>query len=355
MPKFQKGNPGGPGRPRGSRNAVNLMLDRLAVEAEVRKMGRRTRGVAGGGGTRGPGGPRGDRIARDHHARRSSGRACRAGRGDRRTDDHASGRCGPFGHAGHAPPRLRAGGAARSRRAAGGAGADAQGEAEMSLKARLKRLEAQVEWLEVDGMLRLCELKLELIDKERQIADHLAANPEAAALFAAAGITFIRPTPRPPPPLLPPINLVKEISSPAAQKAREVARRAGGGHGLSTRKPPVGHAPSSPPPFGHLPLRGRKSPGHRRPNRRRMRCCRGTCSFLRSHGDCTIPQAIGTTAIAPKKITTATAPTFDGVLSFSAAKATGKSLALPVSAWDRHDAVAGGKARWCIRFMNERR
>jgi hypothetical protein len=41
MPKFQKGNPGGPGRPRGSRNAVNLMLDQLAVEgaeAMVKKM-----------------------------------------------------------------------------------------------------------------------------------------------------------------------------------------------------------------------------------------------------------------------------------------------------------------------------
>jgi hypothetical protein len=83
----------------------------------------------------------------------------------------------------------------------------------MSLKARLKRLEAQVEWLEVDGMLRVCELKFELIDKERQIADHLAVNPEAAALFAAAGITFIRPTPPPPP--LSRVNLVEEISSPA--------------------------------------------------------------------------------------------------------------------------------------------
>jgi hypothetical protein len=32
MPKYEKGHPGGPGRPRGSRNAVNLLLDRLAVE-----------------------------------------------------------------------------------------------------------------------------------------------------------------------------------------------------------------------------------------------------------------------------------------------------------------------------------
>jgi hypothetical protein len=41
MPKFPKGNPGGPGRPRGSRNAINVALDRVAegdAEAVVRKM-----------------------------------------------------------------------------------------------------------------------------------------------------------------------------------------------------------------------------------------------------------------------------------------------------------------------------
>ena len=30
MSKFEKGHPGGPGRPRGSRNAVNQLLDQLA-------------------------------------------------------------------------------------------------------------------------------------------------------------------------------------------------------------------------------------------------------------------------------------------------------------------------------------
>ena len=41
MSKFEKGHPGGPGRPRGSRNAVNLMLDQVAEEgvaAIVRKV-----------------------------------------------------------------------------------------------------------------------------------------------------------------------------------------------------------------------------------------------------------------------------------------------------------------------------
>ncbi len=41
MPKFEKGNPGGPGRPRGSRNAVNQLLNQLVegeAETMVRKM-----------------------------------------------------------------------------------------------------------------------------------------------------------------------------------------------------------------------------------------------------------------------------------------------------------------------------
>jgi hypothetical protein len=37
MGKFKNGHPGGPGRPRGSRNAVNLMLDKLA-EADAETM-----------------------------------------------------------------------------------------------------------------------------------------------------------------------------------------------------------------------------------------------------------------------------------------------------------------------------
>jgi hypothetical protein len=41
MGKFQKGHPGGPGRPRGSRNAVNLILDQLAGD-EAEKLLRDT-------------------------------------------------------------------------------------------------------------------------------------------------------------------------------------------------------------------------------------------------------------------------------------------------------------------------
>jgi len=126
----------------------------------------------------------------------------------------------------------------------------------MSLKARLKRLEAQVEWLEFDGMLRVCELKLELIDKKRQIADHLAANPEAAALFAAAGITSIRPTPRPPPPLqIPPPLAPPEPPPPESVLPAETILQ-------TAREKPV-PAPPRHVQFYPVTRRLRESPGDR--------------------------------------------------------------------------------------------
>jgi|HubBroStandDraft_5_1064220.scaffolds.fasta_scaffold1618039_1 hypothetical protein len=48
MPKYEKGHAGGPGRPRGSRNAVNLLLDQVA-EGEAETMVRKMVEVACGG------------------------------------------------------------------------------------------------------------------------------------------------------------------------------------------------------------------------------------------------------------------------------------------------------------------
>jgi hypothetical protein len=48
MGKFQKGHPGGPGRPRGSRNSVNLFLDRLA-ESQAETMVKAMIAAAGEG------------------------------------------------------------------------------------------------------------------------------------------------------------------------------------------------------------------------------------------------------------------------------------------------------------------
>jgi hypothetical protein len=64
----------------------------------------------------------------------------------------------------------------------------------MSLKARLKRLEAAVEWLEFDGMLRACELKFEILDRKREIAERYPDFAVARGWIAAP------PKPSPPPP-----------------------------------------------------------------------------------------------------------------------------------------------------------
>src|SRR6266446_2185106 len=79
----------------------------------------------------------------------------------------------------------------------------------MSLKARLKRLEAAVEWLEFDGMLRACELRLELIDKKREIAEH---DP---AFAAARGWIAAPPKPSPPPQAPPPQAAPQAPPAPA--------------------------------------------------------------------------------------------------------------------------------------------
>jgi hypothetical protein len=77
----------------------------------------------------------------------------------------------------------------------------------MSLKARLKRLEAEVEWLGIWGALRVAELKFELPEKKKEIGDFLADHPEKAAYLASIGVTCVKPTPRPPPrPSPPPVS-----------------------------------------------------------------------------------------------------------------------------------------------------
>jgi hypothetical protein len=46
----------------------------------------------------------------------------------------------------------------------------------MRLKARLKRLEAKVKWLQLEGRLRSVELRLKILNRTRQIAEHHAAR-----------------------------------------------------------------------------------------------------------------------------------------------------------------------------------
>lgn len=62
----------------------------------------------------------------------------------------------------------------------------------MSLGARLRRLEGQVEWLQDAGMLRKCELQLKAFDIQNRI---IREDPE----FAAEMGWFPQPESPPPP------------------------------------------------------------------------------------------------------------------------------------------------------------
>ena len=63
----------------------------------------------------------------------------------------------------------------------------------MSLKARLRSLEAKVEWLERWGELRKVESALKYRQSTRQIVDQLEANPKAAARLGVADMVGTRP------------------------------------------------------------------------------------------------------------------------------------------------------------------
>jgi hypothetical protein len=73
----------------------------------------------------------------------------------------------------------------------------------VSLRARLWRLEGQVDWLHKWGEYRLAKAELDYRDMKRKVRDALARDPDAAAKWAAAGYPgeFLPPRapPRPPP------------------------------------------------------------------------------------------------------------------------------------------------------------
>jgi hypothetical protein len=107
----------------------------------------------------------------------------------------------------------------------------------MSLKARLTRLEREVEWLKWDGWLRMLELQLALFEKKKEIGDFLADHPEKAAYLASIGVTCVKPTPRPQPSKMeapPPVPL----SMPPAPSKPDAVQPA----------PPVPKSPPAPRP-----------------------------------------------------------------------------------------------------------
>lgn len=74
----------------------------------------------------------------------------------------------------------------------------------MSLKARLRKVEAGVRWLETEGIFRKIELQWKLLQKKQEIADTLARDPAAAARWRELGIDDGLPPPSVPVLRLPP-------------------------------------------------------------------------------------------------------------------------------------------------------
>ena len=98
----------------------------------------------------------------------------------------------------------------------------------MSLKARLWRLEGQVEWLDDAGMLRKCELQLKLLAVKQRVIDRrpdlavewglMPAPPEPKAAPPPA------PKPTPPPPAEPPPPEPVAMAPPPPSAQAPVAR-----------------------------------------------------------------------------------------------------------------------------------
>ena len=107
----------------------------------------------------------------------------------------------------------------------------------MSLKARLRSLEARVEWLERCGELRKVEQALKYRQSVAQVVDRLTANPKVAARFgitdlprgrlpladaiaagrAAINDAAVAAAPRHPPPERPPPELPPPPSPPKTE------------------------------------------------------------------------------------------------------------------------------------------
>ena len=106
-----------------------------------------------------------------------------------------------------------------------------------ALRRRVLALDRQVRWLETEGALINIELRFKILEKKQEIADRLATDPAAAAIWESAGCMADLPPPRvkPRPPLPPPLPL----PPPAPEPPREQP--------VAAVPPPV-PAPRPPPP-----------------------------------------------------------------------------------------------------------
>ncbi len=93
-----------------------------------------------------------------------------------------------------------------------------------ALRRRVLALDRQVRWLETEGALIGIELRFKILEKKQEIADRLAADPETAAMWKAAGCMDDLPPPRVTPRLPPP---PPEAESPHPEELREARRLEG--------------------------------------------------------------------------------------------------------------------------------
>ena len=117
----------------------------------------------------------------------------------------------------------------------------------MSVKSRLGRLSADVEWLEGDGRIRHLEIMFQIIEMKQEIADGLAADKEMAARFACLGLLrrldlpppsgAVRPGPSAPAPRPEPAREPSPEPAPPHPEERPVGSRLEGGAASEVRVP----------------------------------------------------------------------------------------------------------------------
>lgn len=131
----------------------------------------------------------------------------------------------------------------------------------MSLKARLRRLEAEVAWLGSEGEARLMETKMRILDLRAAIAsrrpdlarrhgwEEAPRSVPAATVDAASGSAA--PAPAPAPVEAPPVS-----SAPVVPIERAIAPRVEGGDRAPATGPPRDRASGPLPEPAGLPLPG---------------------------------------------------------------------------------------------------
>ena len=65
----------------------------------------------------------------------------------------------------------------------------------MRHRGRLRRLEADVRWLETEGVIRRADIRLQIAKKTQEMADYLATNPAIAKKFPFLVDGLPRPSP----------------------------------------------------------------------------------------------------------------------------------------------------------------